>query len=679
MSNRYKGGVISATPPTLVAGAGASGAWTLEQQMQATAAGLWPVNGPFYIEEVFSTWLYTGNGSAQGINNGIDLIGKGGMVWIKDRTTANSHAIFDTNRGTLNYLSSNTTSAQGNSSTTLSSFSSDGATAPGFFVRSNVLVGTNGDNYASWTFRKQPKFFDVVTYTGNGTGQTINHNLGSVPGCIIIKATGGGASSGVTNWAVYHRSLGNTDFAWLNSTAAKQTSSGYWNNTTPTSTQFTVGSTGNVNESGASFVAYVFAHDAGGFGLTGTDNVISCGSVTDNNRVELGYEPQFLLLKTTSTTGNWILVDTMRGLASGTSDGNATLFPNTSGAEASGSRYANIDATGFTSNMGSPGTHIYIAIRRGPMKVPTSGTSVLGLNARSGTGANATVTGGAGVTDLAIIKRRDSTSSWIWVPRLNGQYYLSSNLTSAEGTGSPTVLQANPWDVMDGVKVGTTSTTTNNSGGTYINYLIDRAPSFMDVVCYTGTGSTQTISHNLQAVPELIITKNRTNAGPISQNWCVYAPGIPNNNNVLFLNTTSAWYDVGAAMWNGTPTSTTFGVAALLSPSTDKMVAYLFATCAGVSKVGSYTGTGATQTIDCGFTGGARFVLIKRTDQTADWFVWDTARGMVAGTDPRLTPNTTAAELNNNWVYTSASGFQIVTVDSTVNGNGGTYIFLAIA
>jgi hypothetical protein len=203
----------------------------------------------------------------------------------------------------------------------------------------------------------------------------------------------------------------------------------------------------------------------------------------------------------------------------------------------------------------------------------------------------------------------------------------------------------------------------------------------MDEVCYTGTGSNTTINHNLGVAPELIIVKNRTTTGPISQNWCVYAPGLPNNNNVLLVNQNYAWYDVGAAMWNGSPTSTTFGVSALLSPSTDKMVAYLFATCAGVSKVGSYTGTGTTKQVDCGFTGGARFVLIKRTDSSGSWYVWDVARGIVSGNDPYLLLNSTAAEVTNtDYIDTYSAGFEISsTAPSEINASGGTFIFLAIA
>ena len=101
----------------------------------------------------------------------------------------------------------------------------------------------------------------------------------------------------------------------------------------------------------------------------------------------------------------------------------------------------------------------------------------------------------------------------------------------------------------------------------------------------------------------------------------------------------------------------------------------------GVSKVGSYTGTGATLTVNCGFTTGARFVLIKRTDDTGDWYVWDSARGIVAGNDPYLVLNSGAAEVTTtDWVDTAASGFELSNaVGNLANVIGGTYLFLAIA
>ena len=113
----------------------------------------------------------------------------------------------------------------------------------------------------------------------------------------------------------------------------------------------------------------------------------------------------------------------------------------------------------------------------------------------------------------------------------------------------------------------------------------------------------------------------------------------------------------------------------------DTTVNYLFATVAGVSKVGSYTGNGSSQTIACGFTAGSRFILIKRTDSTGGWYVWDSARGIVAGNDPHLSLNTTAAEVTtDDSVDTDNSGFIVNQLAATnINVTSATYIFLAIA
>jgi hypothetical protein len=302
---------------------------------------------------------------------------------------------------------------------------------------------------------------------------------------------------------------------------------------------------------------------------------------------------------------------------------------------------------------------------------------VFGANARSGTGANATVTGGQ-IADAALIKNRGSAVGDLFASRLTGTGYLETSSTAAEVAAGTTILQANPWDVMDGVNVGTTSTITNASGNTFINYLFRRAPSFFDEVCYTGTGSATTQAHNLGVVPELMIVKQRsaTNA------WQVYSSALANTE-YLVLNTTAA-KATGATRWNSTtPTSTVFsiGTASEVNTSTATYVAYLFATCAGVSKVGSYTGTGTTLQINCGFTGGARFVLIKRTDSTGDWYLWDSARGIVAGNDPYILLNSTAAEVTStDYVDTYSAGFEISsTAPAAINANGGTFIFLAIA
>jgi hypothetical protein len=208
-------------------------------------------------------------------------------------------------------------------------------------------------------------------------------------------------------------------------------------------------------------------------------------------------------------------------------------------------------------------------------------------------------------------------------------------------------------------------------------WAFQRAPSFMDIVCYTGTGSATTFTHNLGVVPELMLVKLRST---VAESWAVYSATAGNTKFLRLNGTLAATTDSGR--WNNTsPTSSVFtvGIDSEVNGSGATYINYLFATCAGVSKVGSYSGTGATQTINCGFTGGAKFVLIKRTDTTGDWYFWDTVRGMVVGTDPSLLLNTSAAQVNANSVYTVTTGFQIVSTVAGINASGGTYIFLAIA
>jgi hypothetical protein len=233
---------------------------------------------------------------------------------------------------------------------------------------------------------------------------------------------------------------------------------------------------------------------------------------------------------------------------------------------------------------------------------------------------------------------------------------------------------------MDGVTlVGTGASLVNAGGSTYINWYFKRAPSFFDEVCYTGTGSATTVTHNLGVEPEMMIVKCRS-AG--ATNWPVFhtALGAPDS---VYLNLTSA-KSTYAPVWNSTvPTASVFtvGTDAGTNTSSATYVAYLFATCAGVSKVGSYTGNGSSQTIACGFAAGSRFVMIKRTDSTGDWYVWDSARGIVAGNDPHLSLNTTAAEVTtDDSVDTDNSGFIVNQLAATnVNVTSATYIFLAIS
>ena len=635
---------------------------------------------PTYIEEVFSNYLWSGDATTtRTITNNIDVSGKGGLVWIKARNIGEAQGLFDTNRGATYELQSANNGGQSANVTTLKSF-----TSSGFTIGSNDSVNGNTYTYTSWTFRKQPKFFDLQTWSGSGANRTISHALGSVPACIMVKRTDATAS----NWAVYHRSLANTDYLVLNTTAASATGATRWNSTTPTSTEFSLGTDATVNASGGTYVAYIFAHDAGGFGLTGTDNVISCGSYTGNGSatgpvVTLGYEPQWLMIKKSSSTGNWQMIDNMRGMPVGSAD--ATLQANLSDAETS-VEYVSPTATGFqitstnTEVNTNAATYIYIACRRGPMKVPTTGTSVFSPVARTGTGAATTVTSAGFPPDLVIVAERDSTQSGAkgWYDRLrNPQNRVSSTSTNAE---TATYADSITALTMNGMAIGADSNNqVNYSAATYINWFFKRAPSFFDEVCYTGDGvSGRTIEHNLGVVPELMIVKCRTDVDL----WPVYSATL-GPTKYITLNTGVVTTTSGS--WNNTaPTALVFSVGPnsyVNFSSSRTYVAYLFGTCAGVSKVFSYTGNGSSQTINCGFTGGARFVLIVRTDSTGNWYVWDTARGIVSGNDPHLRLNSTAAEVTtDDSVDTDNTGFIVNQVAATnVNVTSATYIGIAIA
>jgi len=186
------------------------------------------------------------------------------------------------------------------------------------------------------------------------------------------------------------------------------------------------------------------------------------------------------------------------------------------------------------------------------------------------------------------------------------------------------------------------------------------------------------VSHNLGVAPELMIIKNRSAAA----GWIIYH-STPGATKYLLLPTDSS-INTGSTVFNDTaPTTTVFtvGTASGTNTSLNTYIAYLFATCPGVSKVGSYTGTGTTLSVDCGFTAGARFVLIKRTDSTGDWYVWDTARGIIAANDPYLLLNSTAAEVTNtDHIDPLSSGFQISsTAPAAINASGGSFVFLAIS
>ena len=600
--------------------------------------------------------------------------GEGGLVWFKNREIGTyPHAIFDTERGATKYLRTNQTNAEGVSSG-ITAFNIDGFDIAGSFTTGNATP------YVSWTFRKAPKFFDVVTYTGTGSSQSISHNLDCQPGMIIAKRTD---SSTQGDWivSVLDTSVGSTYYRrlYLNKTNASLTNDSATATTTTFDPNKLIGADGSytANQSSATYVAYLFAHNDGDgeFGPDGDQDIIKCGSYTGNGsttgpEIDLGFEPQWVMIKASSSIGNWHMFDTMRGIPTGGND--PWLNADESSAENPNSPALDVTATGFKLADNSAGwngssiTYIYMAIRRGPLAQPESATDVFEVFETTNTGTASTI-GSMGPSDFILNKRTDAAATWRALDRLRGGSMLRTDSTDTETSSG--FLE---WDKMGGVFV-------TAAGAPYItndaqaHWLWKRAPGFFDVQAFTlGSASNREVKHNLAAVPEMIWWKERSD----TSYWMFWHKDFTSSQYMsLHLSDAIA---TSANIWGtSAPTSTGWYMKeTAFGGSGNTCISYTFASLPGISKVGSFShATGTPTNVDCGFANGARFVLWKKYSNTDGWQVYDTTRGIVSGNDPFLQLNSAAAEITNeDLIDPLSSGFTV-----SANKNSGDYIFYAIA
>ena len=628
---------------------------------------------PLYADDLFSTYLYKGNGSTQTITNGIDLTSEGGLVWTKARTHGYEHNLVNTETGVNSVLQTNGSEAA-LTYPFVSQFNSDG-----YGITNVGAINHDGMDFVSWTFRKAPGFFDVVTYTGDGnSSRGIAHALGTTPGMIIIKATN------VSNrgWAVYHRSVGAGNKLALNLTDGVVSASNFYDSA-PTDSVFYPGNSTWTNDTNTNYVAYLFAHDDQSFGTNGDEAIIKCGSYTTNSSgvipdVNLGFEPQWLLIKNTSTSANWYLYDSMRGMPVGSNE--ETLYPNLSNAAVTGANTVELTSTGFTSGpdylASGAETFIYMAIRR-PHKPPTSATEVFNIQA-SDYYPQYHVVPSDFAPDLMISTARDLDFTKYIESRLTDNWMDTSD-SNAENTGNYF-----HWDA-EGGRIHTPMYPYTDDP---IYYQFRRAPGFFDVVSYSSVTTTTyaDIPHNLGVQPELVIVKSRSGTTA----WHVWSTTISQMGYLNMDHGFNAYPDnqnlYSSVFYNTDPTDTTFRVGTSSasnrqgSPAYD-YIAYLFASLDGISKVGTYSGTGSNINVDCGFTAGSRFILIKRTDSTGDWYLWDAANGIISGNDPYMLLNSTAARVTNtDYIDPLNAGFTVNSgAPAALNASGGTYLFLAIA
>lgn len=609
-----------------------------------------------YVDDVFSTYPYRGNGSTQTINNGIDLVGKGGMVWIKDRSFAYPHRLLTTALTDAYALSTNTTGAAAGGWGAYFDFNSDGFGFPTTYQDTNKL----NDLYISWTFRNAPKFYGhgVVTKSAGSNATVSFPELGTL-GMVRVKRTDSDGS-----WYVWHRSLTAGKLLIGETTAAEAT----LGHITVSGTTVTL--VNGVIADGT-YLVEAFAHD------DSADGIIQCGSFVPSGgiaNVNLGREVQFVIYKRAATlTGDWHVLDTMRGFDMGSAD--AILFANAPSTENKTSgNLGNPTASGFLAmppdGSADGSTYIYLAIRR-PNKPPTSGTQVYYGKTRTGTGTAVTVTDPGFPPDLIINSKRESGTSHPVFDRLRG---VSRCLFTDRINAEASLAEAFTSFDMNGYTVGTSTSVNDATSSTYVDWVFRRAPGVFDQACFGGTGANKTEAHNLTVPAELWRVKRRNGTG----SWVYGSSLLANTQKIACPSPAGAVTD--ATAWNSTyPTATniSLGTLADVNAAGGTYVVDMWATLAGISKVGlAVKSSGANLDVNCGFSAGARFVMMVRTDAAGDIYLWDSARGIVAGNDPYLRLNSNAAEVTTtDYIDPYNPGFTIV--DGGLPN--GTYLYLAYA
>jgi len=322
--------------------------------------------------EYFNTVLYTGN-KTDGGGGSDNITGVGfspNWVWIKGRSAAKSHYFYDTVRGATKQLNTNNNNDENTGTTSLTAFLSDG-----FTLGDEPENNDDGVTFVSWNWKESATAgFDICSWTGNGSAQNISHNLSKVPTMIIVKnRTDDGA-----DWYCYNVHNGNTHSILLNTSGAKVGAySDNWNNTTPTSSVFTVGSSNSTGgSSGDNMIAYVFTDIKGysKFGsYTGNGNA-------DGTFVYTGFKPAWVMFKKSSATGNWFMMNNKMFPANGinASGGDQKyLFANTSNNEQGGYGQTDILSNGFKLRgsdgdlNGSGVTYIYMTFAENPFVTST--------------------------------------------------------------------------------------------------------------------------------------------------------------------------------------------------------------------------------------------------------------------------------------------------------------------
>ena len=656
--------------------------------------------------ENFNTVLYDGTSATQSIT-GVGF--QPDFVWIKRRDGVENHYWQDSSRGSTQQIYSNLTNAQFNETTAVTSFDSDG-----FTMGSYNGINNSGESYVAWCWKlnggttssntdgsitstvqvNSKAGISIVQYTGTQSNATVGHGLGVAPSLVITKALG--AANG---WPTLVQADSTTRYDGLRLNEAGLNNSGngagFFQNTTPTDSVFYLGNSDESNRNATATIAYCFAEVAGFSSIGGYS-----GNGSDNGPIiNTGFEPAWLMIKVvTGSADGWFMVDNKRATSNprarrvfANSDVGDAIEPGaqvdffSNGFQLRGSG----GGQGQTNKSGS--TYVYIAFAADPITVPTLADS-FDTNLYTGNGTSQAVTGLGFSPSFVWIKQRDAVRGQNWYDVLRGKNnILFSNSSGAQDTTSDQVLQAFN---ADGFSLGNLSAV-NASAGEYVSWnwkgsvlpaintdgtiqsivSANQAAGF-SIIKYVGNGNTlQTVGHGLSSAPELVIIKDRTQA----EQWNVFGGSVWDRINLD--DTLGDRADGYACTFNSTnlelPQNGQHANGQWNASGRDYIM-YCWQSISNFSAIGTYSGTGAAgNTVTIGFE--PSWIMIKRSDSSGGWLVFDNKRNTSNPRNTRLEANNTSAEQAGSatkFVDFDATSFEPQISDSEINASGGTYIYL---
>ena len=334
----------------------------------------------------FQTVIWTGDGNDdRSITFGGNSDMQPDMVWTKRRPTASSHGLRDSTRGAAVELFPNSSDQETSVSDRFQAFESDG-----FQIGTNADINhaSSNNTYVAWAWKANggtrttntesgnnpaggyqantTAGFSIVDYTGTGAAGTMAHGLGAVPTCMLVK----NRDENSVDWAVYHRkasAAGNDSYLELNTTDAAATAGTVWNDTSPTSSVFTIGSNTKTNKDGVKYVAYCFT-DIQGYSKFGT---YEGNNDTDGPFLYTGFQPAFFIVKNVDSTAAWRLYSNKISNQDGFNDVDRHLYPNSSEEEGGGGHVVDFISNGIkirgdNEDVNDAESYIYIAFAESP-------------------------------------------------------------------------------------------------------------------------------------------------------------------------------------------------------------------------------------------------------------------------------------------------------------------------